>query len=484
MGFFFAPTIAWAFLAAQCLSAPLLKFENVNATEHQHEDHQNDLILASQYLQRFFSFSTHPTARWKRSRPSFSSKLKDMQGFFGLNQTGSLNSETLAVIKTPRCGVSDVQEYSSNRANRWNKNVISYRIGKYTNDLPTNTVDFLIGSAFDVWARASPLRFVRSSSQQADIMVEFASKYHGDYYPFDGPRGTLAHAFDPGAGVGGDVHFDEDEQWTDGSKGFNLQLVAAHEFGHALGLRHSQSPESLMYPMYKYKHTQNLLSTEDIRNINALYGTSYYTPRLSWNWHNGFFFPSAVKDKCDPDLSFDSVTNVRKEIIFFKDRYLWIKNNNKNDTKEGPINKFLLKINSSIDAAYWVARRSTVYLFSGSRYWTVKGSQVTSREKKISNFGFPDWVNKIDAAVHIPKTAHTLFFTQNQYWRYNENQNAMEDSYPRNISEDFNGIKTPISAAVYKHGFLYFFVEADIYQYDVKLKKIVTVNKASSWLGC
>jgi len=49
-------------------------------------------------------------------------------------------------------------------------------------------------------------------------------------------------------------------------------VVAAHEFGHALGLKHSQNPESVMYPTYKHSKTQNLLSSEDIININALYG--------------------------------------------------------------------------------------------------------------------------------------------------------------------------------------------------------------------
>ncbi|XP_064497280.1 matrilysin [Pseudopipra pipra] len=227
-----------------------------------------DLEKVKVYLDKFFPLVP------KTKSLTLEDRIKEMQRFFHLTVTGTLNTETEETMKLPRCGMPDIAEYQTFPGTpRWKKTHLTYKIVNYTPDLPRRKVDDAIRKALMLWSDVTPLNFQRVQSGRADIEIGFARREHGDGYPFDGRGNTLAHAFAPGEGIGGDVHFDEDEKWSEFNQEVNLFLVAAHEFGHSLGLAHSNVRGALMNPIYSYQNPVTFrLPADDRRGIQKLYG--------------------------------------------------------------------------------------------------------------------------------------------------------------------------------------------------------------------
>ncbi len=205
--------------------------------------------------------------------------LKKYQEFHGLNVTGKLDGKTLEELECKRCGMPDLGEFVVH-GNKWPKTNLTYGFQNYSSDngLTTSKIHEAIAQAFALWAAETPLSFRRVNiSASPDIRIRFVSGSHGDGASFDGRGGVLAHAFYPPPNSGdlaGDAHFDESESWTidipTGSGKIDLVTVAAHEFGHSLGLRHSNVNGSLMFP--SYGGPMRFLHSDDAAGIRTIYG--------------------------------------------------------------------------------------------------------------------------------------------------------------------------------------------------------------------
>ncbi|CAL8075183.1 unnamed protein product [Orchesella dallaii] len=229
--------------------------------------------------------------------------LVKFQKMCNINQTGMLDAKTMDMMNAPRCGNLDINEtehhtmflqemgvnevdigryrrYTLNENGlTWKKRELTYKMGMFSAKMGSHVSRDAaleeIHQAFKIWSEVTNLDFIyRPNDPKVDIDLSFTVRFHKqDQYPFDGPGKTLAHAFPPGEGVLGDVHFEDEEDWTVKTpKGINVLFVATHEIGHALGLTHSMVKGAVMQPFYGGYSPKLQLHSDDIAGVQSMYG--------------------------------------------------------------------------------------------------------------------------------------------------------------------------------------------------------------------
>ncbi|XP_072096897.1 matrix metalloproteinase-17 isoform X1 [Mobula birostris] len=448
--------------------------------------------------------------------------IKAMQRFAGLEISGVIDEATRSLMKTPRCSLPDVSGVDGGSRKRdlqigakWNKRNLSWRVRTFprSSQLGHDTIRALMYYALKVWSDVAPLNFHEVAGDNADILIDFPKGQHNDHYPFDGPGGAVAHAFFPGDGpAAGDVHFDDDEAWSfrsSDSQEVDLFAVAVHEFGHAIGLPHSMSNQSIMRPYYQgpvgdplqyHLPYQDQLRIWQIYGVRELLFPTSPSQRENSSDHPVLPAPSPgrrptaqpradLPDRCNTD--FDAVAQVRGEAFFFKGKYFWRLTRNKHLVSLQPaeIQRFWRGLPGNMDGVDSVYERTAdhkIVFFKGDRYWVFKDNNVEeSYPRFITDFGLS--VKSIDAAFVSPHNDKTYFFKDNQYWRYDDHQRKMDPGYPKDTGQ-WKGLPSRIDDAMkWSDGATYFFKGTDYWRVthsNMEVDPGFPQSIAKDWLVC
>ncbi|CAF1198928.1 unnamed protein product, partial [Adineta ricciae] len=329
------------------------------------------------------------------------------------------------------------------------------------------------------------LRFRQANDEEhPDIEFLFAQGYHEDGYQFDGK----AHAFYPEEHLGGDVHYDEDEDWSayrELEYGLmDLFSVTVHELGHSLGLMHSNIPDAIMFPYYRGYSNNIKLHNDDIAAIRRLYGdppSGIVTPepdQISKESHDYTVTaetstiseiemtvttlpPTTTTTATIPTtttlkttISMSPVTTLTSLHVSF------IPTTTTTTTtivqypttpvtpSEAEASKQQSQINS-IDRSkldlcdgYYDALtmyKGVLFIFKGQYFWQYDRRGLDPLSPMINNafwLGLPENLSKIDAAYERAD-GRLMLFSGRQYWIFEDNKISIESngfSYPRNLT--------------------------------------------------
>ncbi|KAL3207641.1 hypothetical protein MRX96_010113 [Rhipicephalus microplus] len=390
--------------------------------------------MAMNYLEKFgYIAPTKNGTAALRSQEALVDAVKEFQRFAGIRVTGRVDNETAATMQLPRCGVRDKVGFGLDarrrrrryalQGSKWASNELSYRISKYPRRVKDRAaVDKEIARAFKMWSDVSPLSFTHKKTGPVNIDIQFVRGEHGDGDPFNGPGGTLAHAFFPR--YGGDAHFDDEEKWTiDEYTGVNLFQVAAHEFGHSLGLSHSDVRRSLSTGLCTGRPRRR---AREAANRRSLVLTCARTPPSTLPQGRRTAARTCSRVTTTGRFDTDGIADGYPRRI--------------SDDWGG--------LPGHIDAALTWSDGKT-FFFKGGNYWRFRNKQMSKGYPQKINVGFQGIPGQSGCGTR-------------------RNEVPVSDRYPQPVS-NWNGVPGNLDAAFqWQNGYSYFFKGPNYYRFNDK----------------
>ncbi|KAM4622374.1 matrix metalloproteinase-9 [Discoglossus pictus] len=267
-------------------------------------------------------------------------------------------------------------------------------------------------------------------------------------------------------------NYDTDKKWGFcPDQGYSLFLVAAHEFGHSLGLEHSDVREALMYPMYSYISDFHL-HPDDVEGIQYLYGagagpdptapkpttkTTATTTEATTRSTTTASPVDPTRDACKVK-EFDAIAELNGALHFFKDGLYWTVSAKGQVDLHSPqrISDTWPELPANIDTAFQDPTSKKIFFFSGRKFWQYTGSTVLG-PRGIEKLGLDKDVQSIVGA--IPRNnGKALLFNGDKFWRLTVKTQSVDQGYPRNTDEDFAGVPTD-SHDVFQYKGKYYFCQ-------------------------
>jgi len=186
--------------------------------------------------------------------------LRMFQQMSGLSVSGLVNDETLQQTDILRCGADDIVHHHDHL----HKTVHHYHIQTYPHPdtslsmLDPQEIDNVVFTASQLW-NTDDQRLVKGDADTADVMIIFCdlSQCLDDH----GAEEMARPVYNSNTGVM-TIYLDSLQSWADSDTlssltygaNFNVHVqllqVMLHQFGHVLGLTHTNRVTSAMQPFY------------------------------------------------------------------------------------------------------------------------------------------------------------------------------------------------------------------------------------------